>query len=73
MADELNTMRAQTIVDMSNSVLASCMDHIKAHGYNDPQSTHIIAAALSMTIERIDKVVDGFRDHMAAMLLFDSK
>lgn len=65
--DELNRARLESIVELSNDMLACIIDLAKTHG-NDPMLTQIISSAITLTIRDLNKIAPGFTNHMKDML-----
>ena len=62
--DDLHKTRIDTIIEMSDAIIQQTIQKIQIHGINDPQSTHLLAAAYAMSINRIDSVSPGFKKFM---------
>jgi len=65
--DELQRMRAESIVELSEDITEVIVDMANKHG-NDPELGPIIGAALTMSIRDIDKIAPGFIIFMLSML-----
>ena len=66
--DELLNSRLETIVELSDLMIEQTIKSMEIHGINDPYGIHILASSYTMTINRLDKVVPGFRDFMYKMI-----
>ena len=65
--NELDMARAETIVELSRSLLETIKSNLKVHG-NDPRLSSVLAASLTITIKEIDNMAPGFCKHMYMML-----
>ena len=65
--NEVQMARAETIVELSCSINDAIVEISKRHG-NDPHLSAIVASALAMSINSIDKLSPGFNTFMVKML-----
>ena len=66
--DEITKARVETIVELSDAIIADTLKTVKRHGDNDPHMGHIALSAYTMAINRIDSVSPGFKNLMIKML-----
>jgi hypothetical protein len=65
--NELDMMRGETIVELSNEIITSVKKILLSHG-PDPQLVAILAAGYTMSINEIEKQSPGFSKFMVKML-----
>jgi len=65
--NELDMMRGETIVELSNEIILAVKKILLSHG-PDPQLVTILAAAMTMSINEIAKQSPGFDKFMVEML-----
>jgi hypothetical protein len=65
--DELQRARVESIVELSNDLMEAIIKNAKFHG-DDPHLTHIVSAALTLTIRDLDRLAPGFTELMYNML-----
>lgn len=65
--DELQRARLESIIELSNDMLACIIDQAKTHG-DDPYLAQIIGSAMVLTIRDINKISPGFDNFMYRMM-----
>lgn len=67
--DDLTHHRVRTVVNLSDDIVKSIVKQIDINGHNDPLNGNIVLAALTMSIDRINSVLPGFRHEIVKMLI----
>jgi hypothetical protein len=65
--NEMNMIRAETIVELSRSMMETIRSELKKHG-DDPHLAAVLAAAYTMSIHEVDILAPGFTKLMSDML-----
>jgi len=65
--DELQRARVESIVELSNDLMEAIIKNAKFHG-DDPHLTHIVSAAITLTIRDLNRLAPGFTELMYNML-----
>jgi len=66
--DELRQARVESIVELSNDLMQAIIKNAKFHG-DDPHLTHIVSAAITLTIRDLDRLAPGFVELMYHMMV----
>lgn len=66
--DELQRARVESIVELSNDLMQAIIKNAKFHG-DDPHLTHIVSAAITLTIRDLDRLAPGFVELMYHMMV----
>jgi len=71
--DEIVKARVESVVELSDSIIKEVVKTTNLHGFSDPYLSHVIVAAIAMSIGRIDSVAPGFRKSILKMLEHDEQ
>jgi hypothetical protein len=71
--DEVVKARVESVVELSDSIIKEIIKTTHIHGFNDPYLSHVVVAAVAMSIGRVDSVAPGFRKAILKMLEHDEQ